>query len=101
MPTIHSASERAFERRRSDFSPVRVQNATSAQIRDFSIGEAGTVTLKHRGQDVLVRSITQPAPGVFRGEIFGFEPSIEETHDGMRVGDLVDFEESHVTSYSD
>lgn len=61
--------------------------------------QARTAILHFGEEQVLVQNVSLQADQSFVGEITGFEPSIEVTHDGLTVGDTIGFRDSHIFAY--
>jgi len=65
------------------------------------LADAESVTLRKGNERVLVRSVQHQAERSFVGEIYGFEPSCAVTFEGLRVGDVIAFDEAHVFGAND
>jgi hypothetical protein len=90
-----SAAELNFSTRQPGGLPAWVSNPAPRQpLRIWPLADAKSVTLRLRGENVLVR--VRERSSLFVGEISGFEPSAGVEFQGVRVGDLIVFKEEHI-----
>jgi len=88
-----SAAELNFSTRESGDLPAWVAQPPDMSLRIWPWAGAKTVTLRLRAHNVLVR--VRESSSVFVGEIAAFEPTTAAL-EGMRVGDLIVFKETHI-----
>jgi hypothetical protein len=99
---MHSASAKDFVQRDRGIGIIQVQNFRPGQVlKPVDIAQARTVVLKTGTQSVLVESIELSQDGSLVGRIAGFEPAKTMDFEGMRIGDKVSFQETHVFSVGD
>lgn len=99
--TIHDAQAKAF-RKRQHGSVIAVGNyAPGDVVGRKGLADATDAVLHTRdGTRVLVRSIKSVGSKEFTAEIYGFDPSHGTEHEGMRIGDMIRFNELHGFSCS-
>lgn len=96
MPTKHSAKDLGFKRRDGGRPVYAVSGYKPGQLLpDLKVEDAKTVTLKKGDESVLVQSCQAQADGSYVGEIYGFAPSVGVEYESMKIGDSIEFEESH------
>ena len=90
-----SANQLNFSTRQGGDLPAWVSNLALRQpLRIWALGDAKSVTLRLGSESVLV--CVRERSSLFVGEISGFEPSAGVEFRGMRVGDLIVFNEAHI-----
>ncbi len=90
-----SATELRFSTRQGGDLPAWVSNLAPRQpLRIWALADAKSVSLRLGSESVLVR--VRERSSLFVGEISGFEPSAGVEFRGMRVGDLIVFNEAHI-----
>ena len=90
-----SATELRFSTRHRGDLPAWVSNLELRQaLRIWTPTDAKRVTLRFGSENVLVQ--VRERSSLFVGEISGFEPSGGVELHGMRVGDLIVFNQAHI-----
>ena len=90
-----SANQLNFATRQHGNLPAWVSNLVSRQrLRIWALADARRVALRLGSESVLV--CVRERSSLFVGEISGFEPSAGVEFQGMRVGDLIVFNEVHI-----
>jgi hypothetical protein len=90
-----SATELRFSTRQRGDLPAWVSNLEPRQaLRIWTPADAKSVTLRFGSENVLVQ--VRERSSLFVGEISGFEPSGGVELQGMRVGDLIVFNQAHI-----
>ena len=74
--------------------PAWVSNPARQPLRIWALADAKSVTLRLGSESVLVG--VRERSSLFVGEISGFEPSAGVEFQGMRVGDLIVFQQAHI-----
>lgn len=65
------------------------------------VRDGDSVVLHLSGERVLVRDVKHTGDSRFIGVIYGFEPSFGLEHQGLKVEQVVKFEENHIVSCSE
>jgi len=90
-----SANQLNFSTRQHGALPAWISNPAPRQsLRIWALADAKCVTLRLGGESVLVR--VRERSSLFVGEISGFGPGAGVEFRGMRVGDLIVFNEAHI-----
>jgi hypothetical protein len=90
-----SATELRFSTRQRGDLPAWVSSLEPRQrLRIWTPADAKSVTLRLGSENVLVQ--VRERSSLFVGEISGFEPSARVELQGMRVGDLIVFNQAHI-----
>ena len=96
MSAKHRAKDLGFKRRTGGRPVYAVSGYKPGQpLPDLKVEDAKTVTLRKGDESVLVQSLRPQSDGSFIGEIYGFEPSVGIEYEKMKIGDSIEFEESH------
>ena len=61
-----------------------------------SISASSTVTLRIGDERILVRDIASISLNLYKGVVFGFEPSFGVEYKELKLGQLVQFNESNI-----
>lgn len=85
-----------FTNRPPDQGIIFVENIEQGAQFKSSILDGDSVTLRIGDERVLVRNINRHGSGRYKGTIYGFEPSCGLEYDGLKLGEEVEFDESHV-----
>jgi hypothetical protein len=88
-----SATELRFSTRQGGDLPAWVSNRPQ-RLQIWPLTDAKSVTLRLGSESVLVR--VRERSSLFVGEISGFEPSVGVEFQGVRVGDLIVFNEAQI-----
>src|SRR5205085_6430873 len=92
----HDATQLGFDKRPGG-EPGAVWTIGPGQsIPTPSVKNASSLRLRYKGEAVLVNKHRQQSGNQFAGEIYGFEPSIGVQFAGMKIGDEITFEDSHI-----
>jgi hypothetical protein len=96
---MFSANQLNFSTRQHGDLPAWVLDLAPRQrLRIWALADAKNVTLRLGSESVLVR--VRERSSLFVGEISGFEPSVGAEFQGMRVGNLIVFNEAHIFAAS-
>jgi hypothetical protein len=94
-----SAAELRFATRQHSDLPAWVSDLGRRQpLRIWTLADAKSVTLRLGSESVRVR--VRERSSLFVGEISGFEPTAGVEFQGMRVGDLIVFNQAHIFAAS-
>jgi len=85
-----------FAERREGFGIVFAGHHTPGESLKDKVVDGDSVSLRLGDESVLVRNISSIRPGHYRGVIYGFEPSCTLEHGGLRVDQVVEFDEKHI-----
>ena len=95
-----SATELRFSTRQRGDLPAWVAKREPGQhLRIWALTDGKSVTLRFGSGRVLVN--VRERSSLFVGEISGFEPSAGVNFQGMSVGDLIVFSETHIFEASE
>src|ERR1700704_5114707 len=90
-----SANQLNFSTRQGGDLPAWVSNlGPRHRLRIWALADAKSVTLRLGSESVLV--CVRERSSLFVGEISGFEPSVGVEFQGVRVGDLIVFNEAQI-----
>jgi hypothetical protein len=85
-----------FSDRKPTLAITYVGSEVPGQKVKNSINDGDSVALMLLGESVLIRDVGTIYPGKFSGIVYGFEPSGATEFGGLKIGDIVNFSESHV-----
>lgn len=87
-----------FAKRDKNIGIIFSGSYPSGQGMNYEVCDGDNVILKIKNESVLVKDIQVLRHGVFRGEIYGFEPSFSSEFEGHSIGQQIDFSEENIIS---
>ena len=90
-----------FDERTKGIGIIFVGDVIPGQPIKYAVKGGESVVLHRNGESILVRGVETLGDSRFKGIIYGFELSHSLEHQGLKVDDVVEFEEQHIISCSD
>jgi len=91
---MHSAAQLNFSTSQRGDLPAWVSDRARPHLRIWTLADGKSATLRLGSESVLVS--VRERSSLFVGEISGFEPGAGAEFRGMRVGDLIVFQQAHI-----
>lgn len=89
-----------FTKRKEGSGIIFSGNHTPGQILKNNVENGDSVVLRIGDESVLVKDVKHQSGQVFRGVVYGFEPSYAVEFQGLKIDDSVEFDEEHIVSCS-